>query len=175
MNESYDLGLPCKRPDICVSGSLCQNTKTHGCCWHEDRRVNKNIIYIDCYGDIDLTSFNLEVPADIHYCPSCRVTKETLAELIDRIKEMLPTPEEYQKKLTIEQKKKDQILAEKLRERQQIEAARIVKNKKKAEDEYRKLIKRFGSWYEHKLYIDRHGTEREKLIWNREFERRMKE
>ena len=143
MNESFHLSLPCKRPDICVSGSLCQNTKTTGCCWHEDRRTNKNLIYIDGYGDIDpttlsLNSFDLIVPPDIHYCPSCKVTKETLAEIIERIKEILPTPEEYQKKLTMEQKERDRIIAEKLRERQKIEAARLIKNKKKAQEEAQK-------------------------------------
>lgn len=139
MNESCDLSLPCKRPGICVSGILCQNTKTPGCCWHEDRRTNKNIIYIDGYGDIDpsifsLTSFDLTIPPDIHYCPSCKVTKETLAEIIERIRKMLPSPEEYQRILTMKQKE----IERKMKERQKIEAARLIKNKKKAQEEAQK-------------------------------------
>lgn len=141
MNESYDLSLPCKRPGICVSGSLCQNTKTPGCCWHEDKRKNKNIIYIDGYGDIDptalsLTTFGLTVPPDIHYCPSCKVTKETVGEIIDKIRKVLPDPEEYQRRLTLEQKKKDRIVAEKIRERLKVENARKVNE----------ILKRSNSW-----------------------------
>ena len=129
MNESYDLCLRCKRPDICVSGKLCENTKTHGCCWHEDKRKNKNVIYIDGYGDIDPTTFSLitfglTVPQDIHYCPSCKVTKETVGEIIDRITKVLPSPEEYQRRLTLEQKEKDRIATEKIRERLKIIAAK---------------------------------------------------
>lgn len=128
MSTSLDLSLHCRRPGICVSGSLCQNTKTPGCCWHEDKRTNKNIIYIDGYGDIDptafgLTSFDLTIPPDIHYCPSCKVTKETLAEIIERIRKMLPSPEEYQRILTMKQKEIDR----KMKERQKIEDARRAK------------------------------------------------
>jgi hypothetical protein len=141
MNESYDLSLRCKRPGTCVSGKLCENTKTHGCCWHEDKRKNKNIIYIDGYGDIDptafsLTSFGLTVPQDIHYCPSCKVTKETVGEIIERIRKVLPDPEEYQRKLTLEQKQKERIVAEKIRERLKVENARKI----------HELIKKNNSW-----------------------------
>jgi hypothetical protein len=142
MNESYDLSLRCKRPGICVSGKLCENTKTHGCCWHEDKRSNKNVIYIDGYGDIDptalsLISFVITIPQDIHYCPSCRVTKETSGEIIDRITKLLPSPEEYQRRLTLEQKEKEWILAEKMRERLKIIAAKKAhEEKKKNQDRY---------------------------------------
>jgi len=121
--DSNDLSLPCKSPGICVSGKLCQNTKTPGCCWHEDKRTNKNIIYIDGYGDIDLTAFSLTIPPDIQYCPSCKVTKETLGEIIERIRKMLPSPEEYQRMLTMKQKE----IERKMKERQKIEDARRAK------------------------------------------------
>lgn len=38
----------------------------------------------------------------------------------------------------MEQKERDRIIAEKLRERQKIEAARLIKNKKKAQEEAQK-------------------------------------
>ena len=145
MNESYDLSLRCKRPGICVSGILCENTKTHGCCWHEDKRKNKNVIYVDGYGDIDptafsLASFGLTVPQDIHYCPSCKVTKETLGEIIERITKVLPSPEEYQRMLTLEQKRKkekERIASEKIRAREKIIAAKKAhEDKKKNQDRY---------------------------------------
>jgi hypothetical protein len=142
MNTSFELSLDCKRPSICVSGCLCQNTKTLGCCWHEDKRINKNIIYIDGYGDIDttelsLTSFDLAIPPDIHYCPSCKVTKETLSEIIHKITQMLPSPEEYQRRLTLEQKERDRIFVEKMRERLKIENARRAKKEaQKPQDKY---------------------------------------
>lgn len=138
MSTSLDLSLPCKRPGICVSGCLCQNTKTPGCCWHEDKRTNKNIIYIDGYGDIDpsafsMTSFDFTIPHDIHYCPSCKVTKETLAEIIERIRKMLPSPEEYQRILTMKQKEIDR----KMKERLKIEEARRAKKEaQKPQDKY---------------------------------------
>jgi hypothetical protein len=65
----------CNRPDICTSGSLFKNTKTTYCCWHEDIRINKNKIFINTYGEIDLTKYNLSIPQDLYYCPSCKVTK----------------------------------------------------------------------------------------------------
>ena len=142
MNESYDLSLHCKRPGICVSGKLCENTKTNGCCWHEDKRSNKNIIYIDGFGDIDptafsLTTFGLTVPQDIHYCPSCKVTKETVGEIIERITKVLPSPEEYQRRLTLEQKEKERIFAEKMKERLRILTARKAhEDKKKNQEKY---------------------------------------
>jgi hypothetical protein len=142
MNTSFDLSLDCKRPSICISGSLCQNTNTSGCCWHEDKRINKNKIYIDGYGDIDptelsLTSFDLVIPQDIHYCPSCKVTKVTFSEIIHKITQTLPSPEEYQRRLTLEQKERDRIFVEKMRERLKIENARRAKKKaQKPQDKY---------------------------------------
>lgn len=82
----------CRRPAACVSSCLCDNMKTTYCCWHEDVRTDdeKNTIYLDRYGKIDLTMFDMTVPQDIHYCPSCRLTTESAADIINKIMETLP-------------------------------------------------------------------------------------
>jgi len=109
----------CQRPSKCVSGILCENIKTDYCCWHEDKRINKNIFYLDKYGEIDPTLYGLTIPVDIYYCPSCRTTKETLAEIIERLHKVLPDPESYQRIQTIakntrEREERDRLI-EKLR------------------------------------------------------------
>ena len=109
----------CQRPSKCISGNLCENTKTDFCCWHEDRRKNKSIFYLDKYGEIDPTPYGITVPADIHYCPSCRTTKETLAEIVERLYQILPDPEIYHRNQTIskivrEREARDKLI-EKLR------------------------------------------------------------
>ena len=84
--------LECMRPDPCMSKYSCHNIKTKYCCWHEDIRTHteKNTIYLDRYGEIDLTAFDMLVPQDIHYCPSCRITTESAADIINKIMETLP-------------------------------------------------------------------------------------
>jgi hypothetical protein len=90
--------LCCKRPNICISNSLCQNTKTPSCCWHEDKRDNKNIIYIDNYGKIDVTEFGLSIPQDLYYCPGCKITKEKSSKIINNLLLTLPPLDEFNRK-----------------------------------------------------------------------------
>jgi hypothetical protein len=63
----------------CMGECPCQNTKTEKCCWHYDIRTvkEKNTIYFDMHGDIDLTTFDMIIHEDIYYCTSCKITKES--------------------------------------------------------------------------------------------------
>lgn len=91
----------CMRPNPCMGESPCQNTKTEKCCWHSDiRTVNeKNTIYFDMHGDVDLTTFGLTIPEDIYYCPSCKITKESSIDIINDITKTLSLKiKEQQKK-----------------------------------------------------------------------------
>jgi len=80
----------CKFPGICISGKKCENIgkKIH-CCWHEDKSRNKNIIYIDGYGKINAQKHGFEVPIDIFYCPSCKISSVNPTVLIEQIKKYL--------------------------------------------------------------------------------------
>jgi hypothetical protein len=95
------------RPDPCMGECPCQNTKTEKCCWHSDIRTvkEKNTIYFDMYGDVDLTTFDMTIPEDIYYCPSCKVTKESTVSFINNImKTLAPKIQERQQ---IELKEKE--------------------------------------------------------------------
>jgi hypothetical protein len=70
------------RPEICFSGKLCSNTRTKHCCWHEDRRNNKNIHYVDMYGMVNFSSYGVKLPPDIHYCPTCKITTHNICDFI---------------------------------------------------------------------------------------------
>jgi len=138
--------MECNRPDICTSGKLCLNTNTKECCHHADRRdPSIREIYIDEYGIIgnwdgvlnnNLICFpehnivigidsdiirvkHINIPYDIYYCPSCRVTIKTSGEIISEIKSQLPTPSVWGniiKKVKIaKQEKIDRIYAEQLK------------------------------------------------------------
>ena len=107
----------CQRPSKCISGNLCEKTKTDYCCWDEDKRKNKNLFYLDNYGEIDPTPYGITVPADIHYCPSCRTTKETLAEIIERLLLILPDPEMYHRNQTISKIMREREARDKLIEK----------------------------------------------------------
>lgn len=74
LQKNSDSDCCCKGNGIsCKTKSLCENS-TNLCCWHADVRENKNVFYIDGYGELDLTRYGLAVPQDIHYCPSCKIS-----------------------------------------------------------------------------------------------------
>lgn len=106
----------CCRPDICISGILCENSKTTFCCWHKDIRTNKNIIYIDTYGEVNLTKFKLSIPPDLYYCPSCKITKEKPSDIIDNVITLLPPPNEYNRIKQLESNRKKEEIIRKQRE-----------------------------------------------------------
>jgi len=124
-----DLCLPCRKPDICLSKRLCDNIKTTSCCWHEDIRDNKNIIYLDKYGSIDLSIYNLSIPPDIYYCPSCKITEESSFDIINNILRILP------------KKFRELEIDEKEREIRNIEELIIIENLKIRNKKNKELIR----------------------------------
>jgi hypothetical protein len=96
----------CAKPDgkPCYgSPKVCQLTKTSSCCWHEDKRKNKAVLYIDGYGDVDVdtSSYLVDIPVDIYYCPSCKKSETTIGSILEILKERMEPPEEYAKKITM--------------------------------------------------------------------------
>lgn len=77
----------CKFPEACISGKICDNiNKKIHCCWHQDLRKNKNMIYIDGYGEINVSKLNIVLPDDLFYCPSCKMSPENPVVLMEEIK-----------------------------------------------------------------------------------------
>jgi len=93
MTTIFDSSTPCSRPEICFSGKLCSNKMTKECCWHEDIRHNKNIHYVDGYGNVNFSKFGVKLPRDIHYCPTCKITQNSIFDFI----KYLPSQEKYKK------------------------------------------------------------------------------
>jgi len=115
----------CMRPNPCMGDVPCQNTKTEKCCWHSDIRTvkEKNTIYFDMHGDVDLTTFGLTVPEDIYYCPSCKITKESSIDIINDITKTLS--------LKIKEQQKKQQLNKREAEIAQLELLLAILAKKK--------------------------------------------
>jgi len=72
------------------SGSIavCELTKTQQCCWHADSRSasEKATYYLDKYGFVDFSSYKIDVPMDIHYCPACKrsaMNRDDLTKLLE--------------------------------------------------------------------------------------------
>lgn len=79
-------GLPCGE-----SPSVCELTKTGECCWHTDTRSykEKTTIYLDRFGFVNFSDYDMDAPIDIHYCPGCKKSKinrdELVAILIEKV------------------------------------------------------------------------------------------
>jgi hypothetical protein len=52
-------------------------------------KKEKKLLYLDGYGKVDLSYLGVEIPVDIHYCPSCKMSKITIDELLDKFSESL--------------------------------------------------------------------------------------
>ncbi len=86
----------------CAS-KTCSMKKNPKCCWCTDKRTNKEkkLLYLDGYGKVDLTYLGVEIPIDIHYCPSCKLTKMTVNELVYMFTESLQNTIENENKRKI--------------------------------------------------------------------------
>lgn len=93
----------------CEAKNPCEFKHTMYCCWHEDKRMNKNMFYLDLYGWIDPTYYGVTIPIDLYYCPSCKVTNKHAGDIIDNLKNVMEPPDKYQERITLE---KDRQLKE---------------------------------------------------------------
>ncbi len=99
----------------CCKDNLCILPHTTKCCWHEDIRRNKNIMYIDGYGDVDVSYYGITVPMDLYYCPSCKKTDDTISGILDKLNKLMENPEDYHKRRTLEQNMKQRLYRDRLR------------------------------------------------------------
>ncbi len=73
------------------SDKSCFMKKNPKCCWCMDKRTKKEkkLLYLDGFGKVDLSYLGVDIPIDIHYCPSCKVTKTSIEELVSKFTESL--------------------------------------------------------------------------------------
>lgn len=84
----------------------CQLPHTSKCYWHEDRRKNKNIMYIDGYGDVDVSYYGFIHPVDLYYCPGCKKTAENVGTIIKQLETIMEDPDKYSARITAQKKAK---------------------------------------------------------------------
>ena len=136
-------GLPC-----CEGSHTCQMEKTQYCCWHEDKRTNKNMFYLDLYGWIDPSYYGITIPVDLYYCPSCKVTDKHAGDIIDAMKKVMEPPDKYKERITLEKEKGIKIYKKKVN---------IITKKIEKEKEKMNIA-------EHKLFCEKYKIAQYKYI-----------
>lgn len=124
----------------CCTNSLCILPHTKKCCWHEDTRENKGIMYVDGYGDVDVKYYGITVPIDLYYCPECKQTTETISGILEKLNKLMEEPEEYQKRKTMEVNTINRKIRDKVKS---INALKEKKNQHQKEKE----LKEWQIWY----------------------------
>ena len=117
------------------SPSVCKLTKTGECCWHTDTRSykEKTTIYLDRFGFVDFSDYEMDAPIDIHYCPGCKKSKisrdDLVAILMEKVnpQELARLEKSEKARIIREQNAIDRI--EKLRIRSKMEREECEKNR----------------------------------------------
>jgi hypothetical protein len=117
----------------CCGNVVCMMSHTKKCCWHEDIRKDKNMMYIDGYGDVNVSYYGINVPIDIYYCPNCKTSKETIHDILDSLNKIMEPPELYHDRITRFEKEKSNKIKNK------IKSIDLINNKKKEKENEKKM------------------------------------
>lgn len=84
LRSSMDICLKPSRLPCGKSPSVCLLKHIPHCCWCTDTRsiAEKNTVFLDKYGFVDLRDYRVNVPIDIHYCPGCKCSTESRDDLV---------------------------------------------------------------------------------------------
>ena len=84
--------------NICNCG-IC-DLQTGICCYCSDKRTDGDrIIYLDEIGEIDTKELGIKIPRDIFYCPKCKKTRISSAEMYNRILKLIKVREKLMSNL----------------------------------------------------------------------------
>lgn len=93
LRSSMDICLKPSRLPCGKSPSVCLLKHIPHCCWCTDTRsiAEKNTVFLDKYGFVDLRDYRVNVPIDIHYCPGCKCSTESRDDLVKELEKLNPS------------------------------------------------------------------------------------